>query len=96
MKSRFLILLSALVISTIISAQNPANYRVDDLGNGIWRIQAIQGTTSTAYLVEGSKEALLIDACTGQEGLKEIVKGLIGEKPFKLALTHGHGDHTVE
>jgi len=77
-----------------VSAQVSENYRVDDLKNGIWRIQAIKGTLSTAYLIDGSKEALLIDACTGQEGLKEIVSGLIGKKPFKLALTHGHGDHS--
>lgn len=94
MKSHFVSILTALFITTLISAQTPVNYRVDDLGNGIWRIQAIQGTASTAYLVNGSREALLIDACTGQEGLKEIVTGLIGNKPYKLALTHGHGDHS--
>ena len=52
------------------------------------------GTLSTVYLIEGSKSALVIDACTGQEGLKEIVDDLIGTKPVKLALTHGHFDHS--
>jgi hydroxyacylglutathione hydrolase len=92
-KTLLSILLFALLISSI-SAQISENYRVDVLGIGLWRIQAIKGTLSTAYLIDGSKEALLIDACTGQEGLKEIVTGLIGNKAFKLALTHGHGDHS--
>ncbi len=70
------------------------NYRVDPLGKGLWRIQAIKGTLSTAYLVEGSERALVIDSCTGQEGLKEIVQQLVGGKPVALALTHGHGDHS--
>src|SRR5512140_3755328 len=77
-----------------ISAQTSENYRVDNLGKGLWRIQAVKGTLSTAYVIAGSREALLIDCCTGQEGLKEVVAGLIGNKPLKLALTHSHGDHS--
>ena len=69
------------------------NYRVDRLGDGLWRIQAIKGTLSTAYLIAGSREALVIDACTGQEGFKAIVQQLAGALPVTLALTHGHGDH---
>lgn len=92
-KTLLSILLFALLISRIF-AQLSENYRVDVLGKGLWRIQAIKGTLSTAYLIEGSKEAILIDACTGQEGLKEVVSELIGKKPCKLALTHGHGDHS--
>ena len=91
-------ILSALFVLTILGssgyAQLQENYRVDLLGTGFWRIQAIQGTLSTVYLIEGDKEALVIDACTGQEGLKEIVQQLIGTKPYKLALTHGHFDHS--
>ena len=70
------------------------NYRVDVLSKGLWRIQAIKGTLSTAYLIEGSARSLVIDSCTGQDGLKEIVQQLIGNKPVMLALTHGHGDHS--
>jgi hydroxyacylglutathione hydrolase len=94
MKKYLIILIFLAGLSDNLSSQAPVNYRVDDLGNGIWRIQAIKGTASTAYLVEGSKEALVIDACSGQEGLKEIVTSLIGTKPYKLILTHGHGDHS--
>jgi len=70
------------------------NYRIDDLGNGIWRIQAIQGTLSTVYVIEGKTEVLVIDACSGQEGLKEIVGNIAGSRVIKLALTHGHFDHS--
>lgn len=70
------------------------NFRVDPLGRGLWRIQAIKGTASTAYLIEGSREVLVIDACSGQEGFRAVVQQLAGSKPVTLALTHGHGDHT--
>jgi hydroxyacylglutathione hydrolase len=102
MKKSFLIRFSFFLLSLVffsgllatLFAQTFENYRVDNLGKDLWRIQAIKGTLSTAYLIEGNREALLIDACTGQEGLKEIVTSLVGKKPFKVALTHGHGDHS--
>jgi hydroxyacylglutathione hydrolase len=85
--------LTALVSSG--SAQNYENYQVEVLGKGLWLIQAVTGMQqSTAYLLEGKKEALLIDACSGQDGLPNVVKDLVGEKPVILALTHGHGDHS--
>lgn len=94
MKPRFFLSVVLAVLSFALFAQAGENYRTDQLGKGLWRIQAIKGTFSTAYLIEGSKEALLVDACSGQEGLKETVQQLIGDKPFKLALTHGHFDHS--
>jgi glyoxylase-like metal-dependent hydrolase (beta-lactamase superfamily II) len=94
MKKSLFIIIFLTVLFACVAAQTSENYRVDELGKGLWRIQAIKGTLSTAYLIEGSKKALLIDCCTGQEGLKEIVTGLIGKKSFMLALTHGHGDHS--
>lgn len=75
-------------------AASAGNFRIDVLGKGLWRIQAITGTLSTAYLVRGAREALLIDTCTGQEGLKPIVQQLVGNTPLKVALTHGHFDHS--
>jgi hydroxyacylglutathione hydrolase len=94
MKSRLLLSILFVVLCFSCFGQSQENYRIDELGKGFWRIQAIQGTLSTVYLIEGSKEALVIDACTGQEGLKEIVQELTGTKPVKLALTHGHFDHS--
>ncbi|HPK71088.1 MAG TPA: carboxylesterase family protein [Vicinamibacterales bacterium] len=75
-------------------AASAENYRIDVLGRGLWRIQAITGTLSTAYLIAGSREALVVDACAGRDGFRDIVQQLVGNMPVKLALTHGHGDHT--
>jgi hydroxyacylglutathione hydrolase len=98
MKTRILALVAALAAAISVaapaSAQSPQNYRVDPLAKGLWRIQAVTGPPSTAYLVEGTKQALLIDTCTGHEGLKETVEKLVGSKPLVVALTHGHGDHS--
>ena len=94
MKPRPPVLLLSLVLPAFLFAQSAENYRVDVLGKGLWRIQAVQGTLSTAYLVEGSKEALVIDVCSGQEGFRDIVRQLIGNKSVAAALTHGHFDHS--
>lgn len=76
-----------------VQAQGTETYRVDRLAPGLWRVQAVAGTASTAYVVEGTREALLIDTCSGQEGLEPVVRGLVGQKPMTVALTHGHFDH---
>jgi hydroxyacylglutathione hydrolase len=94
MKTRLTLILVLLIASVKISGQTDENYRVDLLSKGFWRIQAVKGVASTAYLVEGKTNALLVDVCTGQEGLKEIIEQLIGSKPVKVALTHGHYDHS--
>ena len=98
MKSRLPVTLLSValcgILCSVLSAQTSENYRVDPLGKGLWRIQAVQGTLSTAYLIEGSKEALVIDACSGQEGLDAVLRQLVGDKPTTLALTHGHFDHS--
>jgi hydroxyacylglutathione hydrolase len=91
----FCLVLTAVAGSAVAQpAALPQNYRVDPLGPGLWRIQAIAGTLSTAYLVAGTKAAALIDTCTGQDGLKAVVDGLAGGRPVIVALTHGHGDHS--
>ncbi len=46
------------------------------------------------YLVEGSREAVLIDTCLGVGHLKEYVAGLTN-KPLTVLLTHGHVDHAM-
>jgi glyoxylase-like metal-dependent hydrolase (beta-lactamase superfamily II) len=95
MKTKHLLSVILLAGFAFMQAQcQEKNYRIDELGNGFWRIQAVTGTLSTVYLIAGSREALVIDACSGQEGLKEIVQNLAGSKPVKLALTHGHFDHS--
>jgi glycerophosphoryl diester phosphodiesterase len=94
MKPLFLICSFLGLTSFSLIAQPDLNYRVDTLDKGFWRIQAVKGTLSTVYLIEGTREALVIDACSGQQDLQEIVQQLIGNKPVKLALTHGHFDHS--
>jgi glyoxylase-like metal-dependent hydrolase (beta-lactamase superfamily II) len=76
------------------AAPSASNYRVDPLAPGLWRVQAVSGTLSTAYVIAGSRAALLIDTCTGQEGLDTVVTSLVGALPVTVALTHGHGDHS--
>ena len=49
-------------------------------------------TNTARYLVEGSKEALLIDTCTGAGDLKKAVESLT-DLPVTVVLTHGHVDH---
>jgi glyoxylase-like metal-dependent hydrolase (beta-lactamase superfamily II) len=93
--SRFLPTVASLAATVALAAQPAENYRVDPLASGLWRIQAVTGTLSTAYLVEGTREAVLIDACAGQEGLKAAVERLVGAKRVVVALTHGHLDHSA-
>ena len=83
------------VVLYSVTGQTYTNYKVEKLGSGLWLIQAVTGPQqSTVYLVEGKKKALLIDAASGQDGLSEVVKDLVGSKQVMLALTHGHGDHS--
>lgn len=44
------------------------------------------------YLLEGEKEALLIDTGVGSLTLSGTIRGLT-EKPLTVALSHGHVDH---
>jgi glycerophosphoryl diester phosphodiesterase len=94
MKLSLFLLIAPFLLCQSLTVRAVENFKAEKLADGFWRIQAVQGTLSTVYLVEGSRSALVIDACTGQEGLKEIVDSLVGSKPVKLALTHGHFDHS--
>jgi glyoxylase-like metal-dependent hydrolase (beta-lactamase superfamily II) len=49
-------------------------------------------TGDMMYLVEGSKQAALIDTGVGVGSLKEYVRTLT-DKPVLVILTHGHVDH---
>jgi glyoxylase-like metal-dependent hydrolase (beta-lactamase superfamily II) len=46
------------------------------------------------YLIEGSKQAALIDTGTGVGNLKAFVENLTS-KPIFIILTHGHVDHAM-
>jgi len=95
MKKILATLVFLFLIISVSAGQVSPNYKVEVLGKGLWLIQAVTGgQQSTVYLVEGTKQALIIDAASGQDGLAEVVKDLVGTKPVILALTHGHGDHS--
>ncbi len=65
-------------------------YKVNKLSDHVTQITDASGVSM--FLIVGEKEALLVDTGTGIKGLKEVVND-ITEKPLKVVLTHGHGDH---
>ncbi len=66
-------------------------FQVEDMGGGLWRIGDAMG--DLCYLVEGEREAALIDSMAGLGNLAECVRALIGDKPVRVLLTHRHVDH---
>lgn len=63
----------------------------EQMGEGLWRLTSPLG--EVAYLVEGSASAALVDAMGGLGDLPSVVRGLIGDKPLQVLLTHRHEDH---
>ena len=51
-------------------------------------------TGEILYLIEGSREAVLVDTGLGVGHLKDFVRGLT-YKPLTVLLTHGHVDHAL-
>lgn len=45
------------------------------------------------YLLLGEKRAMLIDSCSGEGNIREVVEE-ITDKPVMVVNTHGHFDHT--
>ena len=77
-----------------------------EIGPGLWLISSdLSGpnenghsmkpgrATSNSFLIEGDREALLIDLAVDEPGLVNYAQALTGKKVL-LALTHGHVDHT--
>lgn len=60
------------------------------IGEGVYAINEFG--LDTAFLVEGEREALLIDTGMGLASLRGIAEGLT-MRPIRVALTHGHLDH---
>ncbi len=61
------------------------------MGRGLWRIG--DGLGDLCYLVEGAREAALIDTMAGLGDLAACVRDLVGKKPVRVLLTHRHVDH---
>ncbi|WP_019910967.1 MBL fold metallo-hydrolase [Paenibacillus sp. HW567] len=51
-------------------------------------------TNEFLYLIEGEREAALIDTCLGIGNLRAFVENLT-KKPLTVILTHGHVDHAM-
>lgn len=66
-------------------------FKAEPAAEGVTRITGMAG--ENCYLVEGEKNALLIDGLTGVGSLKAFVRELT-ELSVIVALTHGHLDHT--
>ncbi|WP_322150234.1 MBL fold metallo-hydrolase [Paratractidigestivibacter sp.] len=67
-------------------------FAIEEMGPGLWRIGDPLG--DLCYLVEGEREAALIDTMAGFGDLAACVRGLVGAKPVRVLLTHRHLDHT--
>lgn len=58
----------------------------------LWLLQTQEGVPVSIYILEGSEKALVIDAGHLIKNFKDLIKK-VTQKPFILALTHGHIDH---
>jgi glyoxylase-like metal-dependent hydrolase (beta-lactamase superfamily II) len=63
---------------------------VNKLDDKVWNLN--EASNMDAYLVAGSKKAVLIDALCNESDLVEKVRSLTS-MPVDVLLTHGHGDH---
>ena len=67
-------------------------FKTEKVSNHITRIYGF--CTEIMYLVEGEKEAVLIDTGSGYFSLKQCVDQLT-DKSVKVLMTHGHVDHAM-
>lgn len=68
-------------------------YRVEKLKEHTWLIEEYDDNASVyMYLLEGEKEALLIDTGFGTIPLRTVCEELT-DRPISVVLTHGHTDH---
>lgn len=66
------------------------SYEVRKIAEGVWAINEFD--MDYAYVVEGERRSLLIDAGTGTGDLRGLVESLTG-LPYDVVCTHGHVDH---
>jgi len=66
-------------------------YSVRQLADDLWTIEE---TMVRCFLIRGSKEATLIDACaSGGSEFQEAVRSVVGDMPVDVVLTHADPDH---
>lgn len=59
---------------------------------GVW--ECCDATGASYYIIEGRDRALVIDTGMGSGDIAAFI-GSITRLPYSLALTHGHGDHSM-
>lgn len=69
------------------------NVEIVQLDSHTWHGKGNLMYNESIYLIEGEKEAILLDAGTKMPGLRKIVEGIVN-KPVTLIATHVHPDHT--
>lgn len=67
-------------------------FKAEPVNEQITCIRSLSG--ELMYLIEGEKEALLMDTCVGYGSLRAFVEGLT-DKPLTVVLSHGHIDHAM-
>ncbi len=82
--------LEADIIGWLFSQSLSRQYWVEFLRPGIWCIR--DGMGDTAYLLTGSKKAVLIDTAMAESDIMPVLRSLT-PLPIELVLTHGHWDH---
>ena len=60
------------------------------IADGIWAIDEF--SMAYLYVIEGTEQAVVLDAGTGVSDLKAVVEKLV-QKPYIVVATHGHMDH---
>lgn len=69
------------------------SFELNRVCDGVTHIRDCMGVCIT--LIEGEREALLVDTGYGVEDVAAFVRGLIGSKPVHVFLTHHHHDHAL-
>lgn len=66
-------------------------FTASQVGEKVWRID--DNGLANIYLIEGEKQAMLIDTGTGSSDLEPFVRGMTG-LPVIVINTHAHSDHS--
>ena len=69
------------------------SFELNHVCDGVTHIRDCMGVCMT--LIEGDREALLVDTGYGVEDVSACVRSIIGSKPVRVFLTHHHHDHTL-
>lgn len=67
-------------------------FKAEPVNSRITCIRSLSG--ELMYLIQGEREALLMDTCLGCGSIRSFVEGLT-EKPLTVVLSHGHLDHAM-